>query len=114
MAIEKRKEAQKQLGVAMKSIQAAEEEVKKLQEENDLKLTEMVSVLEVTNKFVLSEASVFILRIFQSGQLKEEIHISPYISRATKHFLKKLGEFCYKSPKNFNSTVDKVISFKNN
>jgi hypothetical protein len=28
----------------MKSIQAAEEEIKKLQEENDLKLTEMVSV----------------------------------------------------------------------
>ena len=111
MAIEKRKEAQKQLGVAMKSIQAAEEEVKKLQEENDLKLTEMVSVLEVTNKFVLNEASVFILRIFQSGQLKEEIHISPYISRATKHFLKKLGEFCCRSPKNFNITIDKVTSF---
>ena len=37
MAIEKRKEAQKQLVFAMKSIQAAEEEVKKLQEENDLK-----------------------------------------------------------------------------
>ena len=68
MAIEKRKEAQKQLVFAMKSIQAAEEEVKKIQEENDLKLTEMVSVLEVTNKFVLSEASVFILRIFQSLQ----------------------------------------------
>ena len=112
MAIEKRKETQKQLGVAMKSIQAAEEEVKKLQEENDLKLTEMVSVLEVNNKFVLSEASaVFILRIFQSGQLKEEIHISPYISRATKHFLKKLGEFCCRSPKNFNITIDKVTSF---
>jgi hypothetical protein len=121
MAIEKRKEAQKQLVVAMKSIQTAEEEIKKFQEENDLKLTEMVSVLELQTKnipacvpigkFVLSDATVFILRLFQSGQPKGEIHISPFISRATKHFLKKLGEFCYKSPKNFNSTVDKVISF---
>ena len=125
MAIEKRKEAQKQLVFAMKSIQAAEEEVKKIQEENDLKLAEMVSVLEVQTKtipktipvsvpignFVLSDDSVFILRLFQYGQPKGEIHIRPYISRATKHFLKKLGEFCYKSPKNFNSTVDKVISF---
>ncbi len=43
-AIEKQKEAQKQLGVVMRSIQAVEEEVKKLKEENDLKLTQMVSV----------------------------------------------------------------------
>jgi hypothetical protein len=108
-AIDKQKEAQKQLGAVMKSIQAAEEEVKKLQEENDLKLTQMVSAMEVKGNFVLKDSSVFILRLFQSGQLKGEIHISPYISRATTHFLKKLGEFCYKSPKNFNSTVDKVI-----
>jgi hypothetical protein len=107
-AIEKQKEAQKQLGVVMKSIQAAEEEVQKLQEENDLKLTQMVSALEVKGNFVLKDSSVFILRLFQSGLPKGEIHIRPYISRATTHFLKKLGEFCYNSPKNFNSAIDKV------
>ena len=107
-AIEKQKEAQKQLGVVMKSIQAAEQEVKKLQEENHFNLTQMVSGMEVTSKFALKDTSIFILRLFQSGQPKGEIHISPYISRATTHFLKKLGEFCYKSQKNFNSTVDKV------
>lgn len=107
-AIDKQKEAQKQLGAVMKSIQAAEEEVKKLQEENDFKLTQMVSVMEVKDNFVLKDSSVFILRVYKSGQPKGEIHISPNISRATTHFLKKLGEFCYKSPINFNSTVDKV------
>ena len=127
-AIEKRREAQKQLGVVIKAIQAAEGEVKKLQEENDFKLTEMVSVVEAQTpqiptmntkipaivpigKFVLSDDSLFILKIFQSGQLKGEIQINPHISPATKHFLKLLGQFCYKSPKNFNSTIDKVRSF---
>jgi hypothetical protein len=110
------------------STQKIEKKIKKLPKEKDSKLTETVSVAKgnppkkpvvktaipasvPTGNFVLSDASVFILRIFQSGQPKGEVHIGPYISRATKHFLKKLGEFCYKSPKNFNSTVDKVISF---
>jgi hypothetical protein len=110
-------------GVLM--VSTSTQKIKKLPKEKDSKLTETVSVAKGNppkkpvvktaipasvpiGKFVLSDASVFILRIFQSGQPKGQIHISPNISPATKHFLKKLGEFCYKSPKNFNSTVDKV------
>ena len=128
--IEKQKEAQKQLSVVLNSIQAAEEEVKKLKEDYDFKLAQIVSEVQKnkvqtsktqtiyrtipasvsTEKFVLSDDSVFILRIFQSGMPKGEIHISPYISIASKNFLKKLGEFCHQSQKSFNSSVDKVTS----
>lgn len=63
-------------------------------------------------KFVPGNLSAkFILRLFQSGRLKGEIHIRP---APTFHpeFVQKLGDFCYKSPKNFSSVIDKVISFQ--
>ena len=61
-------------------------------------------------KFVPGNLSAkFILRLFRSGKLKGEIHIRP---APTFHpdFVQKLGDFCYKSPKNFSSVIDKVIS----
>ncbi len=60
-----------------------------------------------TSKFVLGISSLFILRLFQSGSPKGEIHIRPTL---TFHpaFLQNLGEFCFKSPKKFGSNIDKV------
>ena len=63
--------------------------------------------LSPASKFVLDQSSIFILKLFQSGTPKGEIHIRPL---PTFHpiFLQKLGEFCYKSPKNFCRSVEKV------
>lgn len=46
MAIQERQKVQEQLALIMKSIQCSGEEVQKLQDENNLRMTEMVSVLE--------------------------------------------------------------------
>ncbi len=46
MAIQKRKQIQEYLSLILKSIQAAENEIVKQQDENNLRLTEMVSILE--------------------------------------------------------------------
>jgi hypothetical protein len=46
LAIQKRKEVQDQVGLVLKSLHAAEEEVKKFQDENNLCLVEMISILE--------------------------------------------------------------------
>jgi hypothetical protein len=71
-----------------------------------------------SNKFVLSSdsssTSIFILRLFQSGCPKGEIHIRPTLSFHFSHFtfafLQKLGEFCFKSQKKFGGNIDKVIT----
>ncbi|XP_046448107.1 uncharacterized protein LOC124196896 isoform X2 [Daphnia pulex] len=46
LAIQKRKEVQEQVGLVLKSLCAAEEEVTKFQDENNLCLVEMISILE--------------------------------------------------------------------
>jgi energy-converting hydrogenase A subunit M len=46
LAIEKRKEVQEQVGLVMKCLKVAEEEVTKFQDENNLCLVEMISILE--------------------------------------------------------------------
>ena len=74
----------------------------------DIPTTPMPPTVSGKIKFALGNLSAkFILRLFQSGRLKGEIHIRP---APTFHpeFVQKLGDFCYKSPKNFSSTVDKV------
>ena len=65
-----------------------------------------------SSKFTLGNlSSKFILRLFRSSRLKGEIHIRP---APTFHpeFVQKLGDFCYKSPKNFSTIIDKVIFIK--
>ena len=65
-------------------------------------------VLPASNsKFVLDQSSIFILKVFQCGTPKGEIHIRPL---PTFHpiFVQKLGDFCYKFPKNFCRTIEKV------
>ena len=46
MAIQERQKVQEQLALIMKSIQCSAEQVQKLQDENNLRMTEMVSILE--------------------------------------------------------------------
>jgi hypothetical protein len=46
MAIQERQKVQEQLALIMKSIQCSGEQVQKLQDENNLRMTEMVSILE--------------------------------------------------------------------
>jgi hypothetical protein len=46
MAIEERKKVHEQLAVILKSIQYSEEEIKKLQDENNIQMIQMVSLLE--------------------------------------------------------------------
>jgi hypothetical protein len=120
----------------MKTIFEAGAQVKKLQVENYLHIAELMSAMKMNsppapatvtptfkptyifpsptptanNKFVLGE-SIFILRLFQSGALKGEIRIRP---APTFHpeFLQHLGKFCYKSPKDFVTTVNKVSPIK--
>ncbi len=126
----------------MKTIFEAGAQVKKLQVENCLHLAELMSVMKMNsppatatvtssvlptyifpiptlpglpapnNKFVFGESSIFILRLFQSGALKGEIRIRP---APTFHpeFLQHLGKFCYKSPKDFITTVNKVSPSEN-
>ncbi|XP_046640762.1 uncharacterized protein LOC124326142 isoform X2 [Daphnia pulicaria] len=61
-------------------------------------------------KFIPGNLSAkFILRLFQSGRLKGEIHIRP-VPTFHPDFVQKLGDFCYKSPKNFSSVIDKAMS----
>lgn len=131
-ALETRYDVQEQLDVVMKTIFEAGAQVKKLQVENYLHIAELMSAMKMNsppatatvtptvrptyifpsptptanNKFVLGE-SIFILRLFQSGTLKGEIRIRP---APTFHpeFLQHLGKFCYKSPKDFVTTVNKV------
>jgi hypothetical protein len=60
------------------------------------------------NQFVLGESSIFIMKLLQSGSLKGEIRIRP-LPTFHPEFLKQLGKFCYKFPKIFFTTVNKVI-----
>ena len=46
MAIQERRKVQEQLALIMKSVQCSIEEVQKLQDENNLRLTEWISILE--------------------------------------------------------------------
>ena len=62
------------------------------------------------NNFVLSESSVFILRLFQSNIQIGELHILPTVTFHPE-FVQKLGEFCHKTPKIFCSSIEKVFLF---
>ena len=66
------------------------------------------SLPTIAKNFVSSrQLSVFILRLFQSNIEIGELHVRP---APTFHpeFVQKLGEFCYKSPKIFCNSIDKV------
>ncbi|XP_046640733.1 uncharacterized protein LOC124326122 isoform X4 [Daphnia pulicaria] len=66
--------------------------------------------LTSTKKFVLNASSFFILRIYQSGTLIENIIIRPVHMFEHCDFTRQLGEFCFQTQKVFCSTVSKVIS----
>lgn len=133
-ALEIREGVQEQLNVVMKSIIAAGEQVKKLQVENCLQMAELTmkisgshtssasgkptyifatpTISSPLNKFVLGQSSIFILKLFQLGLPKGKIRVRP---SPTFHpeFVQQLGKFCYKSPKDFSTTVKKVLSTEN-
>ncbi len=67
------------------------------------------NVFPSNSKFVLNESSVFILRIFQSGNPKGEIRFNPVFRLPwITEFMQKLGEFCFQSQKIFCNTINKV------
>jgi hypothetical protein len=125
--LNKRKGVQEQLHAIEKSITAVGVHVKKLQEENDIEMAKLISLIEVTPKPTAStslqnpisplnaklvqssmQSSIFILKVFNNGTSIGEIRIRP-ASTFHPEFVQKLRQFCYKSPKAFASTVDKVI-----
>jgi len=105
----------------MSSINLIGEKTQKLIDENNSNLTKIISLMELLKKqSMISPSSVptklffsgnllskFILRLYQSGRLKCEIHICP-APTFYPDFVQKLGEFCYRSLKEFCSSVDKV------
>jgi hypothetical protein len=134
-----RYDVQEQLDVVMKTIFEAGAQVKKLQVENCLQIEELISAMKMNcppstetvvpaatvkpiyifptiavpnTQFVLGESSIFILRLFKSGALKGEVRIRPALTFHPE-FLKQLGRFCYKSPKDFITTVNKVSPTEN-
>ena len=58
--------------------------------------------------FVLNNSSVFILRIFKSGNPKGTIVIRPELLFEHRDFIQKLGDYCYRTQKVFCHTIDKV------
>ncbi|EFX82237.1 hypothetical protein DAPPUDRAFT_302642 [Daphnia pulex] len=112
-----------QLAKTMSSINLAGEKTQKLVEENNSNLAKMISLMELLKKqSMISPNSVptklffsgnlqskFIFRLYQSGRLKGEIHICP-VPTYYPDFVQKLGEFCYRSPKEFCSSVDKAMA----
>ena len=104
----------------MSSINLVEEKTQKLIEKNNSSLTQIMSFVELIQKphgfpaslstkklFSGDLLSKFILRLFQSGRLKGEIHIRP-APTFYPEFVQELGKFCYRSPKQFCRSLDKV------
>jgi hypothetical protein len=105
----------------MKSITTAGDEVKKLQEENNLDMAQLISVIEISPdkvekapNFPLASVSsiprpkyIFILKVSNQNGPVGQIRIRP-VPKFHPEFVQKLGEFCYKSPNKFSSTIDMV------
>ncbi len=127
--LKKRKVVEGQLDAIVKSITAVGNQVKKLQEENNIEMAELISLIQVTPqptasssllnvispvmaKLVQSsmQSYIFILKVFNNSTSIGEIRIRPALTFHPE-FVQKLGQFCYNSPKNFVSTVAKVIGF---
>jgi hypothetical protein len=125
--LKKRRVVQEQLDAIMKSITAVGDQVKKLQEENDIEMAELMSLIEVTPQPTASsslpnpissvdgifcqssrQSYIFNLRVYNCATLIGEIRIRPALTFHPE-FVQKLGQFCYKSPKHFFSAVSKVI-----
>ena len=134
--LEKRKKVEAQLELIMKSITAAGDELEKLQEENHLEMAELLSVIElspakatenavclpltsvpaaspipfpfsITNVVQPRPPYVFILKVSNQNGPVGQIRIRP-APKFHPEFVQKLGEFCYKTPTNFSSNIDKV------
>jgi hypothetical protein len=106
------------------------DQVKKLQEENDIEIGKLISLIEVTPqptasrslpnaitpmavdaKLVQSslQSYIFILKVSIDIVVPiGEMRIRPS-STFHPEFVQQLGQLCYKSPKTFVSIVDKVI-----
>jgi hypothetical protein len=106
------------------------DQVKKLQEENDIEIGKLISLIEVTPqptasrslpnaispmaadaKLVQSSMQSYIFILKVSDYLFVPIGDIRILPASTFHpeFVQQLGQFCYRSPKTFASTVDKVI-----
>jgi hypothetical protein len=55
----------------------------------------------------MGQFSIFILKLYKSGTFQGEIHVRP-LPAFHPEFVQQLGEFCFESPKNFGSYIDKV------
>jgi hypothetical protein len=127
--LKKRKVVQGQLDAIVKSITAVGDQVKKLQEENDIEMAELLSLIEVSPQPTASSSLpnpispmiaklfqssmhtyIFILKVFNNSTSIGEIRIRPAFTFHPE-FVQKLGQFCYNAPTNFVSTVAKVIVF---
>ena len=60
-----------------------------------------------SGKFILGQ-SIFVLRLFQSGIPKGEIHIKPVPAFIHPTFVQQLGDFCYRSQKHFFRSILRV------
>ncbi|EFX82242.1 hypothetical protein DAPPUDRAFT_316917 [Daphnia pulex] len=123
--LKKRKVVQEQLDAIVKSITAVGDQVKQLQEENNIEMAELMSLIEVTPQptassslqnatvdatlyqMPLRQSYIFNLRVYNCATLIGEIRIRPALTFHPE-FVQQLGQFCYKSPKNFISTVGKA------
>ena len=133
--LEKRKKVEGQMELIIKSITAVGDEMKKLQEENHLEMAQLISVIELSPAKVTKNASsfplasaptfsipnpflinyvvqprpkyVFILKVSNLNVAVGQIRIRP-APKFHPQFVQDLGEFCYKSPNKFSSTIDKV------
>jgi hypothetical protein len=107
------------------------DQVKKLQEENDIEIGKLISLIEVTPQPTASsslpnaispmaaeakllqssmQSYIFILKVFDYSI--GDIRIRPALTFHPE-FVQQLGQFCYKSPKTFASTIDKVLFLLN-
>jgi hypothetical protein len=72
--LKKRKEVQEQLDAIVKSVTAVGDQVKKLQEENNIEMAELISLIEVTPQ---PTASSSLLNVISPAVLHAVLHFHP-------------------------------------
>ncbi|XP_046447948.1 uncharacterized protein LOC124196775 [Daphnia pulex] len=91
-----------------KTIAKIEKEIKLTIESSPVTLPP--SVFPSSSKFVLNPTSVFILRLFHTGNLYGEIRFNPVLRLPwIMELMQKLGDFCFQSQKIFCNAIDKVV-----
>lgn len=67
------------------------------------------SIFKPINKIFIPSQSVFIVRLFKSGNPAGEVHIRPEANIFHSELLLKLGQWCYHCPMEFGNAIEKVI-----